>query len=63
MHFPERETVRDVPLRSGGRDIFDGDPGGSDGICFFSHTSNRIYIVRAPKMCETTAGALADSMQ
>ena len=49
MHFPERETVRDVPLRSGGRGIFVGDPDGSDGICFFWHTPDRIYIVSAPR--------------
>jgi hypothetical protein len=53
MHFPERDTVREVP-RSGGRGIFVGDPGGSDGICFFWHTSDRIDIVSAPQMSERT---------
>ena len=49
MHFPEHEPVRDVPLRWG-RGVFVGDPDGSEGICFFWHTVDRIYIVSAEKM-------------
>jgi len=62
MHFPERDPVRDVALRSG-QGIFVGDPDGPDGICFFWNTSDRIYIVSAAKMSEQTAATLANSVQ
>ena len=62
MHFPERGAVRDVPLRSG-RGVYVGDAEGSDGICFFWNTADRIYIVSAASMTEPQAAALANSMQ
>jgi hypothetical protein len=62
MHFPERGSVRDVPLRSG-RGIYVADVEGPEGICFFWNTSDRIYIVSAASMTEPQAAALANSMQ
>ena len=46
LHFPEREPVRDVALRSG-HGIIVGDLNSDDLICFFWNTSDRIYIVSA----------------
>jgi hypothetical protein len=62
MHFPERDSVRDVPLRWG-QGIFVGDPDGPEGICFFWNTSDRIYIVSAEKMSPQAAAVLANSIQ
>jgi hypothetical protein len=62
MHFPERDAVRDVPLRWG-QGIFVGDPDGADGICFFWNTSDRIYIVSAEKMSHQAAATLANSIE
>jgi hypothetical protein len=62
VHFPERDPVRDVALRSG-NGIIVGDLAGDDLICFFWNTSDRIYIVSATNVSEQTLVTLANSIQ
>lgn len=62
LHFPEREPVRDVALRSG-QGIIVGDLGSDDLICFFWNTPDRIYIVSATNVSERTLVTLADSIR
>jgi hypothetical protein len=62
LHFPEREPVRDVALRSG-HGIIVGDLNSDDLICFFWNTSDRIYIVSATNVSEHTLVTLANSMR
>jgi hypothetical protein len=62
VHFPERDPVRDVALRSG-TGIIVGDLAGDDLICFFWNTSDRIFIVSATNVSEETLVALADSIR
>jgi len=62
LHFPEREPVRDVALRSG-HGIIVGDLKSDDLICFFWNTSDRIYIVSATNVSEQKLVALADSIR
>jgi hypothetical protein len=62
LHFPEREPVRDVALRSG-HGIIVGDLSSDDLICFFWNTSDRIYIVSATNVSEQKLVALADSIR
>jgi hypothetical protein len=62
LHFPEREPVRDVSLRSG-HGIIVGDLNSDDLICFFWNTSDRIYIVSATNVSEHTLVTLADSIR
>ena len=62
LHFPEREPVRDVALRSG-QGIIVGDLNSDDLICFFWNTPDRIYIVAATHVSEHTLVTLADSIR
>jgi hypothetical protein len=62
LHFPEREPVRDVALRSG-HGIIVGDLNSDDLICFFWNTPDRIYIVSATNVTERKLVALADSIR
>jgi hypothetical protein len=62
LHFPEREPVRDVALRSG-HGIIVGDLNSDDLICFFWNTPDRIYIVSATNVSEQKLVALADSIR
>jgi hypothetical protein len=62
LHFPEREPVRDVALRSG-HGIIVGDLNSDDLICFFWNTPDRIYIVSATNVSEHTLVTLADSIR
>jgi hypothetical protein len=62
LHFPEREPVRDVALRSG-HGIIVGDLNSDDLICFFWNTPDRIYIVSATNVTEHTLVTLADSIR
>lgn len=62
LHFPEREPVRDVALRSG-HGIIVGDLNSDDLICFFWNTSDRIYIVSATHVTEERLVTLANSVQ
>jgi hypothetical protein len=62
MHFPKRGPVREVPLRSS-TGVFVGDPNGSEGICFFWNTQDRIYVISADKMTEDQAAAVANSLE
>src|SRR5688572_7740952 len=62
LHFPEREPVRDVVLRSG-HGIIVGDLNSDDLICFFWNTPDRIYIVSATNVSEHTLVTLANSMR
>jgi hypothetical protein len=62
MHFPEREVVRDVPLRSGQGTLVI-DPNGREDACFFWHTTDRIFIVSSQKLTDENAAALANSVQ
>jgi hypothetical protein len=62
LHFPEREPVRDVALRSG-HGIIVGDLNRDDLICFFWNTRDRIFIVSATDVSEHTLITLADSIR
>ena len=62
LHFPERDPVRDVVLRSG-KGIIVGDLDGDDLICFFWNTSDRVYIVSATNVSERMLVNLADSIR
>ncbi|HKY21752.1 MAG TPA: hypothetical protein VJM31_11085 [Vicinamibacterales bacterium] len=62
LHFPEREPVHDVHLRSG-TGIIVGDLSGPDVICFFWNTANRVYIVSATNTSEEKLVALANAIQ
>jgi len=62
LHFPEREPVRDVALRSG-HGIIVGDLNSDELICFFWNTSDRIYIVSATHVTEHKLVDLANSIQ
>jgi hypothetical protein len=62
LHFPERDPVRDVALRSG-HGIIVGDLGSDDLICFFWNTPDRIYIVSATNVSEHTLVTLANSIR
>jgi hypothetical protein len=62
LHFPERAPVRDVTLRSG-HGIIVGDVGGTDPICFFWNTPDRIYIVTASNVSEQRLTVMADSIR
>ena len=62
LHFPERAPVRDVTLRSG-HGIIVGDVDGTEPICFFWNTPDRIYIVTASNVSEQRLTAIADSIR
>jgi hypothetical protein len=62
LHFPEREPVRDVVLRSG-EGIIVGDLNSDDLICFFWNTPDRIYIVSATNVSQHTLVTLANSIR
>jgi hypothetical protein len=56
--FPGHDTVREVPVRSGDAVAASG----SGGMCFFWHTSDRIFVIGAGKMNEELGVAIANSM-
>jgi hypothetical protein len=57
--FPGHDTVREVAVQSGEAVA----AGGQGGMCFFWHTSDRIFVIGSDKMDEDRGISIANAMQ